>query len=130
MASQPPIEVAVAVVRQEETVLAGQRCEGQVLAGYWEFPGGKMEVGESPEDAAVRECLEEAGIRVRVSGTLAVVDHRYDPRSLRLHFLTAIPVDAESLPRFPFRWIRLADLDAYTFPPANATILASLKAGR
>ena len=130
MVSEPPTVVAVAVVRQEETVLGGRRCEGQVLAGYWEFPGGKMEVGESPEDAAVRECLEEAGIRIRVSGTLAVVDHRYDQRILRLHFLAAISADPESLPREPFRWIRIADLDAYAFPPANATVLAGLKARR
>jgi 8-oxo-dGTP diphosphatase len=130
MDTQRPSEIAVAVVRRNDTVLIGPRPEGRFLAGYWEFPGGKIGPGESPEDAAVRECLEEAGIAVRVSRTSAVVDHRYDHGTLRLHFLDAVPVDPDPLPRIPFRWISIAELDAYTFPPANATALEVLKAGR
>lgn len=129
MDTQRPIEIAVAVVRQGDTVLIGRRSEGKFLAGYWEFPGGKMNPGESPEDAAVRECLEETGIAIRVSGKLAIVEHGYDHGTLRLHFLDAVPTNPGPLPHVPFRWILVGDLDAYAFPPANATVLKALKAG-
>src|SRR5437764_2006476 len=59
-----PTPIAVAVVEKDGHFLVGQRPEGVSLAGLWEFPGGKIEPGESPEAAAVRECLEETGVDV------------------------------------------------------------------
>jgi 8-oxo-dGTP diphosphatase len=130
MDTQPLTAIAVAVVRRGDNVLIGPRPAGAPLAGYWEFPGGKVLPDESPGDAAVRECLEETGLRIRVSQASAVVDHRYNHETLRLHFLDAVPLDPESLPRSPFRWIPILELDEYQFPPANATVLEALKAGR
>ena len=60
--------IAIAVVEQDGRFLIGQRPPGVPLAGLWEFPGGKVEPGESPEQAAIRECREEAGIEVTIVG--------------------------------------------------------------
>lgn len=129
MNSQGPMEIAVAVVRQGDMVLIGRRQEGTILGGYWEFPGGRIELGEAPEEAAARECLEETAIAIRVSGILAVVDHHYDHGALRLHFFDAVPVDRQPVPCVPFRWVPMAELDAYAFPPANAAVLKALESG-
>ena len=129
MNTQPPTEIAVAVVRRGDTVLAGPRPDGAPLAGYWEFPGGKMRPHETPAEAAIRECFEETGMQILASRTSAVVEHRYDHGNLRLHFLDAVPTDPDSPPRTPFRWIPIVELDLYRFPPANATVLETLKAG-
>jgi mutator protein MutT len=130
MNTQQATEIAVAVVRRDDTVLIGPRPQAAPLAGYWEFPGGKILAEEQPADAAVRECFEETGLRIRVSRTTSVVDHRYEHGMLRLHFMDAVPVESESPPRSPFRWVAIADLDAYQFPPANTAVIEALRTGR
>ncbi|NLS91859.1 MAG: (deoxy)nucleoside triphosphate pyrophosphohydrolase [Planctomycetaceae bacterium] len=127
---EPPTAIAVAVVRQADSVLIGLRPQGKPLAGCWEFPGGKIGSGESPGDAAVRECYEETGLRIQVSRSMAVVDHRYEHETVRLHFVEAVAAETESRPRLPFRWVPIAELGEYRFPPANAGVLQALKAGR
>lgn len=128
MDTQQPTAIAVAVVRSGNRVLIGPRPGGVPLEGYWEFPGGKIREKEQPADAAIRECREETGLRIHISRTLAVVEHHYDHGPLRLHFHDALPVDPEVMPRPPFRWIPIADLDMYRFPAANAAVLETLKA--
>ncbi len=128
MSTQPPTAIAVAVVRQGDRVLIGPRPDGVPLAGYWEFPGGKLLPEETPANAAIRECFEEAGMRIRVSSTAAVVEHRYEHACLRIHFVNALPVNPESPPQSPFRWIPITELHEYRFPPANDAILESLGA--
>ena len=64
-----PTAIAIAVVQDGERFLIGQRPPEKPLAGYWEFPGGRVEPGEMPGDAAVRECLEETGLHVVVEGS-------------------------------------------------------------
>ncbi len=66
---------------------------GVPLAGLWEFPGGKVGPGESADDAAVRECLEETAVRVRVERERAVVEQRYEHGDVRIHFFDASPID-------------------------------------
>jgi len=63
------VEVAVAVIERDGQFLIAQRPAGVPLAGYWEFPGGKIEAGESLEAAAARECWEEAGLEIRITGS-------------------------------------------------------------
>ena len=64
------ISVACAIILADQKVLAVRRSEDMPLAGYWEFPGGKVEEGESPESCIVREIAEELGIRIRVLASL------------------------------------------------------------
>ena len=128
-AAEPRLEIAVAVVEHEGRFLIGQRDEHATLAGYWEFPGGKIESGESPETAAIRECLEETGLAVRITGAYPVVVHDYDHGRVRLHFMACQTEQGQSQPRSRFRWVPAAELGGYAFPPANKTLLDLLTAG-
>jgi mutator protein MutT len=121
-----PTAVAVAVVEDGGRVLVGQRPEGVPLAGLWEFPGGKVRLGETPERAAVRECLEETGLEIEVVGSYGVTAHSYPHGWVRIHFFTCRLTSTASLLRPPFRWIPLDELDRYPFPAANARVIRHL----
>lgn len=124
--SRMPVSIAVAVVLHEGRVLVGQRPQGGALAGFWEFPGGKAQPGETPEAAAVRECLEETGMAVTITGLLEEVEHVYEHGYLLLRFFSATPVDASTAPESPFRWLPLHLLEEDSFPPANRRVISRL----
>lgn len=121
-----PIRIAVAVVLSDGKVLIGRRPDGVPLAGLWEFPGGKVALGETPAETAARECREETGLDVGVGELELEVVHDYPHGRLRIAFFRAAPLDPAAQPCLPFRWVRLADLPNYSFPPANAEMLARL----
>ena len=125
--STPIQQIAIAVVLRGADVLIGQRPPGVPLAGLWEFPGGKVLPGESPAAAAVRECLEETGLAVDLVGVFPSVTHDYPHGRLELHFLRCVPHDPGQVAVAPFRWVPLAELDRYEFPPANVGLLAILR---
>ena len=127
--SQSRVEVAVAVVEQQGKLLIGLRPAGVALAGYWEFPGGKVHEGELPENAAIRECLEEAGLATRVTGSYPQVAHEYEHAHVLLHFFACEPIEQQCELPLRFRWIPAAELGQYEFPPANAALLRII-AGR
>lgn len=79
-----PVDVVCAVIRHEDKYLLAQRPEGKRLAGCWEFPGGKVDEGESPEQALHRELMEELGCRVEVLRQGEPVLHAYDWGTIRL----------------------------------------------
>jgi 8-oxo-dGTP diphosphatase len=120
------LKIAVAVVESEGHFLIGLRPEGVPLAGLWEFPGGKLMPGESAESAAIRECLEETGLLVRVTGEYPPTSHSYEHGTVQLRFLACAP--AVSQPELParFRWVKPTDLSHYAFPPANTELLKLL----
>ena len=129
--------IAVAVVERGdavlgEEVLIGQRPDGVPLAGYWEFPGGKVETDETFEDAAVRECWEETGLRVTVTGEFSPVTHAYEHATVVIRFFrcrlsdgqTAVDRDLKG----SFRWVDRKSLGEYQFPEANDALLQELLA--
>ena len=120
------VEVAIAIVERDGQVLIGRRGEGRSLAGLWEFPGGKVVDGESFEDAARRECWEETGVGVRITGRYPAVTHDYPHARVRLHFFSCEVLDEPQHLPAHFRWVPRAQLSAYQFPPANAEVLAEL----
>ncbi len=121
-------DIAIAVVRHQRLVVIGPRPEGKALAGLWEFPGGKVEAGERPAAAAVRECLEETGLAVRVVATLSQVEHNYDHGRLRLWFFDCRPQAAPAALQAPYRWTPVSQLAELAFPPANAELIRFLTA--
>ena len=124
-----PISIAVAVVRHGGQVLIGQRAPGAELAGLWEFPGGKVHRGETPAQAAVRECVEEASLAIRVDRLESVVTHRYDYGVVQIRFFAAEPIDPQQKPAASFRWVPISELPRYPFPSANDAVLQHLKEG-
>lgn len=125
-----PICVGIGLIRRGTQFLIRIRPEGTVYAGYWEFPGGKCEPGESPEAATVRECLEETGLEVRVVELRRIVEHRYPHGQVRLHFFDCVPADpaAEPTTGFGCRWVSAGELSRLRFPEANEPVLAELTA--
>jgi 8-oxo-dGTP diphosphatase len=119
--------IAIAVIEQDDQFLIGQRPPGVPLAGLWEFPGGKVEPGESPEQAAIRECREEAGIEVRVLGEYPTQEQQYDHGRVELRFYRCFPLRTDTLPTAPFRWVPRRDLKEYHFPEGNRRMLSLLQ---
>lgn len=122
---RPLVSIAIAVVEHEGKYLLQQRTSAQVLAGKWEFPGGKIEPGESPAEAAVRETLEETGLAVRAERTLLEVRHAYEHATVQLHFIRCV-LAASSPQREGTRWVTAAELSDYDFPAANLPLLKML----
>jgi 8-oxo-dGTP diphosphatase len=125
----PATPIAIAVVEQNGRFLIGQRPPGVALAGLWEFPGGKIESGESAEAAAVRECWEETGLAVEPLFRYPEREHAYAHDRVQLIFVACRTISgALDSPREPFRWVERAKLGEYEFPAANVEILTNLSA--
>lgn len=123
-----PTLVGIGIIQRAGLYLIRARPPGTVYAGYWEFPGGKVEPGETPEQTTVRECFEETGLRVSILAPRAVIEHVYPHGWVRLHFFDCEPVDphAEPPPKHGCRWVAARDLAGYRFPEANEEILERL----
>ena len=130
MAAPIPIEVALALVWREGRLLVTRRPPGVHLAGYWEFPGGKLRPGEAPERAAEREVREEVGIGCRARARRATIRHTYPERVVVLHPVDCDWLEGEAVLRgvSAAEWVALERLADYEFPPANAELIASLRA--
>ena len=123
------IDVVAAVIRMEGTILITQRLDHVHLAGSWEFPGGKVEAGESFECALVREIREELGIEIRVNDEFFTVEHEYPDKSVRLHFFncTLLSGKPAALGVADLRWVAAGDLSQFEFPPADSALIAKLR---
>jgi 8-oxo-dGTP diphosphatase len=126
---RPLTEVAVGVVFDRQgRVLLGQRPAGKPYAGWWEFPGGKLEPGESVATALARELHEELGIRVHASSPWIVREHSYPHARVRLHFRRVFDWSGEPVSREgqAFDWTAVGDIDRETLLPAAVPVLAML----
>jgi len=127
------IDVAVGMVLEQRDdtlwILITRRRKEGVLGGLWEFPGGKIEQGESAEACVVRELAEEVGLVVRVTAALEPVCHVYDHGQVHLQAFLCQRVSGEPRPLHvsDCRWVRLAALEDYAFPAGNAPLLAQLR---
>src|SRR5215813_11408352 len=92
------IDVVAAIIRQYDRILITQRPDHAHLARLWEFPGGKVEPGESLQVALHREIHEELGIKIRVEDEFFTVEHEYPAKSVRLHFFNCTIVEGEPQP--------------------------------
>lgn len=123
------VEVAAAViVRPDGSFLLGQRAPGTFYSGYWEFPGGKVEPGESPREALVRELREELGIRVDTTWPWIVREHEYEHAHVRLHFFEVPRWSGELQDHIhsALSWQRIDELGVAPMLPANGPVLAAL----
>jgi len=122
------VRVALAWIERDGAVLLTRRPEGVHQAGRWEFPGGKIEPGESLSDAIRREAQEELGVSVAVGDEMAVTRFAYPERAVELHVLRCRLIEGEPAPRQAEElcWAPVRTLSQIDFPPANAALLAAL----
>jgi len=124
------VEVAAAVIlRPDGTFVLGQRAPDTFYPGYWEFPGGKVEAGETPHAALVRELYEELEIEVLHATPWIVREHVYEHAHVRLHFfrVTAWRGELKDHVHSALAWQRADALDVAPMLPANAPVLAALR---
>jgi 8-oxo-dGTP diphosphatase len=123
------VDIALAVPLRAGRVLVARRTEEQHQGGLWEFPGGRIESGEEPADAARRELEEETGLRATGVEPLVVVVHDYADRPLRFHVFVAREPEGEvRLDRSrEWTWVAPAELEALEMPEANRQMLRALR---
>ncbi|HVZ70606.1 MAG TPA: 8-oxo-dGTP diphosphatase MutT [Rhizomicrobium sp.] len=132
MAQLPLLLVAAcALIDSDGRVLIAQRPEGKTLAGLWEFPGGKIEKGERPEDTIIRELREELGIVVREAclAPFVFASHSYEAFHLLMPLFlcrrwegTVTPAEGQAV-----KWVRPRDLGGYPMPPADLPLIPLLR---
>jgi 8-oxo-dGTP diphosphatase len=122
--------VACALVDADNRVLIAQRPAGKQLAGLWEFPGGKLDPGERPEDALIRELAEELAITVKAPclAPLTFASHAYEEFHLLMPLYVCrkwegfvSPTEGQAV-----KWARARDLRNFDMPPADAPLIAPL----
>jgi 8-oxo-dGTP diphosphatase len=125
------LRVTAGVIRQGDRILIARRAGHDPLAGKWEFPGGKIEPGEKPEDCLQRELLEELGITVRIGRFLESNCHDYPERRVELLFYEGEYVAGEVVPQIHdrFAWIEVQDLVDYDLAPADRPFARQLMKG-
>jgi 8-oxo-dGTP diphosphatase len=119
-----------AIIRKGPYVLVGKRPEGHTLAGQWEFPGGKIELGESPEAALARELREELGIEAEIGKIKLTFTHNYPEVGILLIFFEVLYWKGEPKPvhHTELKWIEPQELHNIDIPEANRKILPKILA--
>ena len=123
--------VACALIDADNRILLAQRPEGKSLAGLWEFPGGKLEQGETPEQALIRELSEELSITIKQDclSPLTFASHTYE----KFHLLMPLYICRryQGIPRGAegqnLKWVKAADLNQYPMPDADKPLVPILK---
>ena len=124
------IDVVCGVITDEQgRFLACKRPVGKHLGGMWEFPGGKIDAGESPETALVRELQEELGVHARVGDALDPVIWAYDRATIRLlpFLCTLVGGELKAIEHEELRWCAARDFDSLEWAEADLPILAQIR---
>lgn len=122
------IQVAAAIIEKNGKLLICRRGPGGSCAYLWEFPGGKLEPGETPAACAVRECREELGIAIRLKGLYETTSYRYPEREVALTFFRAEIADGTPARNVhsAIKWVLPGELTAYEFCPADVEMIKKL----
>lgn len=121
--------VSAAIIRKNGKFLICQRAEGGSCSRLWEFPGGKLEPGETPEQCVIRECREELAVIIRPLGLFAETSYRYPDREIHFTFWNAEIPDGPIRMNVhrDIRWVEPDDLSKYPFCPADTAIVEKLR---
>ncbi len=123
------LEVTAAVIRQGEKFLICQRPANKNCGLLWEFPGGKIEPGETGEQCIIRECQEELGVTLQVERELTDITYEYPDRIVHLHFYlcSVAQGELERKEHNAFAWITSSGIPLYEFCPADKKMLELAK---
>jgi len=124
----PEYRVVVALIRDSVgRILIQKRPENGLLGGLWEFPGGKVETGETLPAALKRECREELGIKVEIGEEIATIRHAYTHFKIRLTAFSCTILDGDIRSTLPLQWATMEDIAALPFPKANHKLFPALR---
>jgi mutator protein MutT len=123
------IDVTAAIWIENGRVLIARRRPGASQAGLWEFPGGKVQTGESPEECLKREMEEELGIRVKVEEFFGESSYAYEDKTIRLLAYRVRSASGQPCANdhAELAWVKMADLDQYRFCPADVPFAEKLR---
>jgi 8-oxo-dGTP diphosphatase len=125
---KPRLIVVAAVIEQDGSFLLTRRLDGTHLAGFWEFPGGKIAGGETHAEALTRELREELDSKIEVGPLVFETEHDYADRSISLHFYRCtLHGSPRPLLGQEMRWVPRTELRSLDFPPADAELIARLR---
>ncbi|MBA6410744.1 MULTISPECIES: 8-oxo-dGTP diphosphatase MutT [unclassified Pseudoalteromonas] len=124
------VHVAVGVIKKNNAIFICKRADEQHQGGLWEFPGGKVEAGESVFVALKRELIEEVGLTIHSSSQLMVIEHDYGDKCIKLdvHVVSNFSGEAHGAEGQPSEWVAITELENYDFPEANAEIIEKIVA--
>lgn len=124
----PHYHVTAAVIQENGKVLIARRTAGSHLEGYWEFPGGKQESGETLEACLEREIAEELGMTVKVEDRFMTVEHAYPEKRISLHVFHCTPISGAPIPIqcSEIKWASPTDLEQLRFPPPDLKVIERL----
>ena len=123
------IKVVAAILEKENKILIAKKREGKPLAGLWEFPGGKIEEGETPEESLIRELMEEMNIKVRVNEYVGESIYDYgDGKVISLKGFTAeiIEGDIKLTDHDEYKWVTLEEVCNYRIAPADIPLISNI----
>lgn len=125
---KPHIHVTAGLIRKNNRLLITKRPKGSHLEGYWEFPGGKQEKGESLEGCLEREIKEELGLKIRADHISLTIVHEYETKVISLHVLDCTILEGEprAIECQEFRWVAPADFHKFEFPPPDMKVIEQL----
>lgn len=129
MAVRRIIEVVGAIIKDGDRYLVGQRPANKAQGGMWEFMGGKIEPGETPEQALARECREELALEIENERIIDSVVHEYPEKTIRLTLISCSPKPGsipKSLEHQQIRWVTRAEMNAIDFAPADRELIQRL----
>ncbi len=125
------VVTAAAIIKNRKLLIAQRQAESH-MAYKWEFPGGKLEQGETPEECIIREIKEELDMEITVSDIYKVVLFKYEEKDILLlcYLCRHIEGEGKKLECNDFRWIDKAELDDYDYVPADRAIVEKLRADK
>ena len=129
MADRRIIEVVGAIIKDNDRYLVGQRAAHKSQGGLWEFMGGKIEPGETPEQALKRECLEELALEIENERIIDSVVHEYPEKTIRLTLIECNPKNGsvpQALEHQEIRWVTVDQMGMLEFAPADQELIYKL----
>lgn len=123
------IKVVAAIIKNGDKILIARKREGKPLAGFYEFPGGKVEEGETPEESLVRELIEEMAIKIRVQEYVGKSIYDYgDGKVIELLGYTAEIIEGNIVlsDHDEYIWVKLEEINNYKLAPADIPIVEKL----
>lgn len=127
------IEVVGAIIKEGDRYLVGQRPANKAQGGMWEFMGGKIEPGETPEQALARECREELALEIENERIIDSVVHEYPEKTICLTLISCSPKSGsipKALEHQQIRWVTRDEMDALDFAPADRELIERMTGGK